>query len=38
LPLNHKPAAKPKDRDPVASGVRDAAYTARASFNYNALR
>ena len=29
-----KPAAKPKDRDPVASGVRDAAYNRSASFNY----
>jgi SsrA-binding protein len=29
-----KPTAKPKDRDPVASGVRDAAYNRSASFNY----
>ena len=29
-----KPSAKPKDRDPVASGQRDAAFNRSASFNY----
>ncbi len=29
-----KPAAKPKDRDPVASGQRDAAFNRSASHNY----
>jgi len=29
-----KPAAKPKDRDPVAAGVRDAAFNRSASHNY----
>jgi SsrA-binding protein len=29
-----KPAAKPKDRDPVAAGQRDAAFNRSASFNY----
>ena len=29
-----KPAVKPKDRDPVASGQRDAAFNRSASFNY----
>ena len=29
-----KPSAKPKDRDPVASGLRDAAFNRSASFNY----
>ncbi|MDR3746398.1 MAG: SsrA-binding protein SmpB [Acidobacteriaceae bacterium] len=29
-----KPVVKQKDRDPVASGMRDAAYNRSASFNY----
>jgi SsrA-binding protein len=29
-----KPTAKPKDRDPVASGMRDAAFNRAASHNY----
>jgi SsrA-binding protein len=29
-----KPVVKEKDRDPVASGQRDAAYNRSASFNY----
>ncbi|QMV19533.1 SsrA-binding protein SmpB [Granulicella sp. 5B5] len=29
-----KPAARAKDRDPVAAGVRDAAFNRSASFNY----
>src|ERR1700761_3173887 len=29
-----KPATKPKDRDPVAAGQRDAAFNRSASFNY----
>ncbi len=29
-----KPAAKPKDRDPVAAGLRDASFNRSASFNY----
>ena len=29
-----KPSVKPKDRDPVASGLRDAAFNRSASFNY----
>ncbi len=29
-----KPAARAKDRDPVASGLRDAAFNRSASFNY----
>jgi SsrA-binding protein len=29
-----KPAARPKDRDPVAAGQRDAAFNRSASFNY----
>ncbi len=29
-----KPAAKAKDRDPVAAGMRDAAFNRSASFNY----
>jgi SsrA-binding protein len=29
-----KPAANPKDRDPVAAGVRDAAFNRSASHNY----
>ena len=34
VPAPPKPSAKPKDRDPVASGQRDAAYNRSASFNY----
>jgi SsrA-binding protein len=33
-PTAAKPAAKPKDRDPVAAGQRDAAFNRSASFNY----
>ena len=33
-PAPPKPSAKPKDRDPVASGQRDAAFNRSASFNY----
>jgi SsrA-binding protein len=29
-----KPAVKPKDRDPVAAGMRDAAFNRSASYNY----
>ena len=29
-----KPAAKPRERDPVASGLRDAAYNRSAGFHY----
>ncbi len=34
VPAPPKPSAKPKDRDPVASGQRDAAFNRSASFNY----
>jgi SsrA-binding protein len=34
VPATPKPSAKPKDRDPVASGQRDAAFNRSASFNY----
>jgi SsrA-binding protein len=34
VPASPKPSAKPKDRDPVASGKRDAAFNRSASFNY----
>lgn len=30
-----RPAAKPKDRDPVAAGLRDAAFNRAASHNYS---
>src|SRR4051794_38309775 len=33
-PAAPKPAAKQKDRDPVASGMRDAAHNRAASHNY----
>jgi SsrA-binding protein len=34
VPAPPKASTKPKDRDPVASGQRDAAYNRSASFNY----
>jgi SsrA-binding protein len=34
VPQAPKPATKPKDRDPVASGQRDAAFNRSATFNY----
>ena len=33
-PAPPKPTAQPKDRDPVATGQRDAAFNRSASFNY----
>lgn len=34
VPAAPKPSSKPKDRDPIATGQRDASFNRSASFNY----